>query len=232
MAIIKLGTTVVGIRGTMGGQTFSRNKSGPYVKAWSSASIAPSLKRVAQQARLGALPAEWHALAQALRDAWDVWADLPAQELTNPLGETYKISGFNWFIKINIQLLLFPRPIRTAVPTQSRPTIPTITNMFVRTGDVLDSTITYPSGTFSPNLDLVLYIAMTNSTSPTAFPASPKLTRRNVQPPLTSDTFQDEVEDAFGLVQMNRRWFGYMVRATTDGLVSPPALIFTNTDPG
>jgi hypothetical protein len=40
-------------------------------------------------------------MTQATRDAWDTYAALPAQQLTNSLGETYYVSGYNWFVHFN-----------------------------------------------------------------------------------------------------------------------------------
>lgn len=224
MAILRFGPIADAVRGTIGGTTFSANKSGPYVKAWSTGSLAPTPLRVAQQARLSALPQEWRSLAQALRDAWDTWAALPAQELTNSLGEAYFIPGFNWFIKANIQTQIMGRVLQMAVPTIARPTIPSINALNVRVGDVNPSNITYPTDTFVPNFDLVLYLAMSNSTAAAAFPNAPKLVHVNQNPSSNFDEFQDGVEEAFGNIQENRKWFAYLVRATIQGLTSPPAL--------
>lgn len=68
----------------------------------------------------------WRALTQAQRDDWDTWAALPAQELTNSLGEAYYISGFLWFAKLNNRLEFIGRSTITTKPTGSRPAASTL----------------------------------------------------------------------------------------------------------
>ncbi len=100
MAIVKFGVTVVGIRGTVGGLVFSAGKSGPYVKTWSKSANPRTPKQSEQRAELGSIGEEWRALTQVNRDGWDTFAATgTCTELTNSLGELYRISGFLWFLK-------------------------------------------------------------------------------------------------------------------------------------
>ena len=124
MAIIKLGTTVVGIRGTVGGLTFSANKSGPYAKNWQ---IGPKTRTPAQTVQRNSLAefaSAWRDISGAQQIDWDTYAALPAQDLINSLGLPYSISGFNWFVKINTQLASAGNPQRDDAPTLTRPTAP------------------------------------------------------------------------------------------------------------
>ena len=156
MAIIKLGIMVVGIRGTVGGGTFSANKSGPYVKAWSRGSNPRTDFQTIQRATIAAMPQLWRDLTPAEKTAWDVWALLAAQDRINRLGEIFSASGFNWFTIINTRLLNIGRPTRTAVPTQSRPSAPTISSLVLPFLPQQSTKITYPSGEFDPDFDQVV----------------------------------------------------------------------------
>lgn len=125
MAIFKLAPPLAGIRGTIGGQVFSANKSGPYIKLWARGSNPSSGKQTTERAFVGGMPGLWAALSDPQRAAWRTFAGDPAQELTNSLGEGYYASGFNWFTKCNVRLTRVGRATIQAVPTQARPAAPT-----------------------------------------------------------------------------------------------------------
>lgn len=131
MAIIKLGPPVSGIRGTIGGITYSQNKSGPYAKIWRQ----PSNKRTSKQSKergfLSRMPVLWNNLTGAQRLDWRTFAALPAQDLVNPLGDTYSATGYNWFCKCNIRLLRVARATIAGIPTQARPAAPSIVDFRV-----------------------------------------------------------------------------------------------------
>ncbi len=99
MAKIKLGPTVVGIRGTIGGITFTENKSGPFARAWSRGANPRAPLQSAQRGRLGSIPDLWRALTPAEQAAWDAFAALPAQDQTDRFGDTFSLSGFGFFTK-------------------------------------------------------------------------------------------------------------------------------------
>lgn len=127
MAIIKLAAPLSGLRGTIGGITYSANAATPYAKAWSKPARPLTQRQSDQQGTFSQLPTLWRALSSAQKTAWDTFAALPAQELTNSLGETYYASGANWFTKCNTRLLTMGRSTITATPTQARPAAPTLT---------------------------------------------------------------------------------------------------------
>lgn len=126
MAITKIGPPLAGIRGTIGGITYSENLSGTYAKLWSIGSNPRTSKQSVERGYLGRMPALWNALSDAQRAAWRTFAADPAQELENPLGEAYYASGYNWFCKCNVRLLRVGRAPIQPVPTQARPAAPTI----------------------------------------------------------------------------------------------------------
>jgi hypothetical protein len=126
MAIIKIGAPLSGIRGTVGGITFSENGSGPYAKQWARPINPVSPNQSTQRSNFAQVPALWAALTAGQKTAWDTFAALPAQELTNSLGETYYASGYNWFVKCNTRLIRMGLSTISATPTQARPAAPTI----------------------------------------------------------------------------------------------------------
>ncbi len=126
MAIVTIGAPLSGIRGTIGGTTFSANKSGPYAKQLSQPSNPRTPRQQLERGFMARMPALWNDMSGAQRAAWNTFADLAAQELFNSLGEGFFASGFNWFTKTNIRLLRAARSTIVPVPTQARPAAPTI----------------------------------------------------------------------------------------------------------
>jgi len=119
MAIVKFGPMVVGARGTLAGIIFSANAAGPFVRQWSRGSNPRSEGQQIQRQHLGDFATKWNQLTDAERLDWDDYADDPAQELTNSLGETYFASGFNWYVRINTHLAIAAAAERDDAP-QSR----------------------------------------------------------------------------------------------------------------
>lgn len=126
MAIIKIGPPLSGIRGTIGGITFSANAATPYAKLWAQGPKKNTPKQYVQRAFQSQMPLLWNDMTDVQRAAWRTFAADPDQELTNSLGEAYYASGFNWFCKCNVRLLRIGLPPRVPVPTIARPAAPTI----------------------------------------------------------------------------------------------------------
>lgn len=126
MAITQIGPPLSGIRGTIGGVTYSANGSSTYAKAWSKGPNPRTSKQSTERTFLARMPALWTALEPFLRDEWRSFASDPAQELFNSLGDGYFASGYNWFVKCNIRNLRVGNPIIEDAPEQTRPSPPTI----------------------------------------------------------------------------------------------------------
>lgn len=223
MAIVKFGVAVVGIRGTVGGLTFSVNKSGPYAKQWSRSSNPKTVRQSAQRAILASIPAEWRDLSTAERALWDDFAELPAQDLTNPFGETYSIPGWGWFNKINIRLIVMGRAVRTAVPTQTRPSAPSITDLEFPFDDGQTAFVEYASGEFDPDFDLVLEVAQAGSIGRAAPPSSFAEFVVAQDPDDTQTGFATPYVNRLGIGNASLTGFLRMYRQTTDGLRSSAA---------
>lgn len=99
--LVKYGGGILDARGSIGGQTHSRNRYGAYVRARTTP-VNPNSQRQSEVRALNALvTSRWlAALTIAQRAAWGVFAsNVPAK---NKLGEVINLSGFNQFVKSNI----------------------------------------------------------------------------------------------------------------------------------
>ena len=100
MALVKYGGGIVQMSGSIAGNTFARNRYGNYNRA-RTIPVNPNSSR--QQSIRGViinLAEEWHeTLTDANRAAWEVYA--AAVNMTNRLGETINLTGFNHFVRSN-----------------------------------------------------------------------------------------------------------------------------------
>lgn len=102
--LIKWGAGIVDARGSMGGMTVSRNRSGAYARARIAPINPQSPRQSVIRAIIAQLTAAWATvLSDVQRAAWGVFADnVPAK---NKLGEVIKLSGANQYVKSNTVLL-------------------------------------------------------------------------------------------------------------------------------
>ncbi len=220
--IIKFGVMVVGARGTIGGATFSANKAGPYARTWSKGANPQSTLQSSQRGALGDLAASWRDLTQAERDDWIDYADDPAQELTNSLGETYFISGFNWYVKINLALEAAAEARRDDAPTLTRPSAPIFDSgveLFI-TGGSTATRVRYDVTTPDITFNHTVFARITGQgrsalASNFAFQiiAVPNAARRIF--------FQTELEAAFGNIVLGQRMFVHSSAQDAHGQRSP-----------
>lgn len=104
MALIRTGLGIAQISGSIAGTVFSHNRYGPYVRTRAIPVNPNSPAQQAVRADLAYLVAEWHdTLSVAQRAAWAVYATAIA--MSNRLGETIYITGFNHFVRSNVSLM-------------------------------------------------------------------------------------------------------------------------------
>jgi len=103
MALIKLGPVVADARGSVGGTVFSRNAAGAYMKQRTVPTYPGSAAQVARAALMTTIVDDWKtSMSDAARDDWN---DLANQTtLTNKLGEQFRPSAFNLFVRANTLL--------------------------------------------------------------------------------------------------------------------------------
>lgn len=148
MAIIKLGSTIVGIRGTIGGLTFSENAGGPYAKLWTRGRRKQSNPVTQNRGIWSQWAQAWRSLSSAQRSGWDTYAAAAPQQLTNSLGINYFASGFNWFVRINQHLASLGRGQRDTAPTASRPAAPSLSSLTITSPGTSSNSVTFPASEF------------------------------------------------------------------------------------
>jgi len=100
MALVKFGGGIVQLTGSLGGDTFARNRSGNYVRARTKPINPNTAKQVLVRAVLADLTTRWaQTLTSTQRAAWNLYASSVAMK--NRLGESIFLTGFNHYIRSN-----------------------------------------------------------------------------------------------------------------------------------
>jgi len=100
-ALIKFGGGVVGMAGSIAGTTFSRNRYGSYARARTKPVNPNTANQVAIRSALTFLTERWSStLTAAQRTAWNLYGSNVV--MTNRLGESINLSGFNHYIRSNV----------------------------------------------------------------------------------------------------------------------------------
>jgi hypothetical protein len=221
MAILTFGAPVTGIRGTIGGITYSGNKSGPYAKIWSRGANVRTPPQSVDRLLLAALAARWRTLSAGHRADWDTFAADPAQELTNSLMQPYYISGFLWWLKISRQLIRAGRLPLESGWNVTKPTAPPILTLRVSAGAVT-SQITYAAGTWGTDSDCIIDMCIGQSIGAAAKPLNPLCLCAHQLPAGTALDISANIANCFGSVQLGQRAFAEISRQHRLGYRSAP----------
>lgn len=120
MATIETGSIVSDIRGSIGGETYSRNPGGLYVKARSSPAQPASAYRDTVQAALTALTQAWSGtLTESQRTGWRQYAKTWPDH--NRLGQVIQHTGFNHFVRCNFYFYVAYSSIQFSNPPEAGP---------------------------------------------------------------------------------------------------------------
>jgi hypothetical protein len=229
MAIITIGAPLTGIRGRLGGLVFSANQSTPYVKTWAPPSQNQSNIRSIESTDLARYPDLWRGLTAAQRTAWDTFAAAAPQQLTNSLGQTYTISGFLWFVKINRQAFAVGDTVQSTAPVIARPAAPAITNFTINSippGGLV--TFTHFAGAFA-GLYMVVFTAVNQSEGVLVPLKNRRKTKTQFNPPGVLQTITTEYTAVWGEPQANYRANLFVARQTTEGVRSAFTTIQSTT---
>lgn len=116
MALVKYGGGIVQLSGSMAGNTFARNRFGNYIRARTKPVNPMSARQVNIRAIVAYLAERWHEdLTAVQRGSWNTYA--AAVAMTNKLGETIYLTGFNHFIRVNCSMKMWSTGIWDDAPT-------------------------------------------------------------------------------------------------------------------
>lgn len=116
MAGIKTSALISDIRGSVGGNTFARNKAGLYVRARVKPSNPRSTLQQQRRAQASAATAAWGALSAQQRADWQAYA--VNTSWTNRLGDSINIGGEAAFVRLSCSRLLAALALPTDAPDE------------------------------------------------------------------------------------------------------------------
>lgn len=120
--LIKFGSIVVGGRGKLGGQVYSHNRGGDYVRNNAVPVNPQSTSQMQARARLAQFSSQWSALEQEQISAWNEAAvNFPRN---NVFGDSKILSGKNLFTSLNTELELVGLVTITDAPQPQEITVP------------------------------------------------------------------------------------------------------------
>ncbi len=218
MAILTFAAPVSGLRGKVGGLVYSANQSGPYLKTFGKGSNPRSFIQTEQRGILVEFAQSWKSLTAGEQSGWDTYAAAAAQEKFNSLGESYFVSGFNWFVAININRKINGQAQLDTAPVAAVPGQPTL--QFARfsvTGAVLDSRVLLTAGSSGLTDPLAVYARVFNSDG--------RQTASQVRIHLLTEVpsgsrdvvLTDEIDDKFGTIQLGQKCFFEVATQSTEG---------------
>jgi hypothetical protein len=222
MAIITLGPTITGIRGSIGGSTFSANKAGPYIKAKSRGPNPHTTKQSNSRGKFITPGPAWTALTSAQRTAWNALTAAPPEVVTNSLGETLVLSGFQWFTKIHLRQLAIGATPTANAPTGTTPAQPASTVVYTTvSGGLLYD---YPNDYFAANEYFVLFTAIRFSSTAIQTFSQRRLTRYTLTPNQLYEWFTDEYTACWGAPRLGTAVTTSMCKQLQNGLRSIPVV--------
>ncbi len=116
MTKIKLGGIVANMSGKIGGQVYSHNRAGLYLRNIGTIGVAPTALQIASKARFASVSTAWTALTEDQRLAWS--ASAVNYNWVNVFADTYSPTGYSLFCSVNNNLLM------AGVPMISWPVFP------------------------------------------------------------------------------------------------------------
>lgn len=115
MALLKFGGGITEMRGSIAGNVYSRNRYGAYARARTVPVNPNTARQVAIRAAIAFLTDRWaNTLTAVQRTAWNLYASNVV--MTNKLGESINLTGFNHYIRSNVVAKNFSLTIVDAGP--------------------------------------------------------------------------------------------------------------------
>ena len=146
MALVKFGGGITQMTGSIAGNTFARNRYGNYVRARTKPVNPNTAAQGAMRSSVSFCTERWHDTLTALqRIAWANYADAVAMK--NKLGEAVFLSGFNHYIRSNVEAkrqaitLYDDGPTTLALPEKDPTLAATLSSLTQKISVIFDDTL-------------------------------------------------------------------------------------------
>lgn len=116
MASIRYGAGIVDARGSISGQTFSRNANGAYIRARIAGTNPGTEEQTQARSRFGSISSAWRSLTKPQADSWIEAAKTTIGAYTDRLGQPSQYTGQQLFNKLNNVRALFGDSVLRSAP--------------------------------------------------------------------------------------------------------------------
>lgn len=126
MALVRFGGGVSEIRGSIAGQTFSRNRGGSYIRNRTKPINAPTVPQSEWRSTFTGLMVAFSGLTPDQKVAWNTLAETVTRK--NKLGESYTPSGVQLFMQNNLNLAAVGGGVISVAPVAEPTTAPNVSS--------------------------------------------------------------------------------------------------------
>ena len=228
MARVQMGVIVVGLRGTVGGLTFSANRAGPHCHVWTRSGNARTALQSGRRVIHTVNAQAWRNLDPGDQADWNTWG--ATVEIPYPWGGHFHLSGFQWYVKNSNWLASVGRPPVNAPTLSIPPVAPTITALQV-SASASTCHFHYGLNEFGPDYDAVIMIGLAAGHGCYAAPGPVPLIQGSQVPAGTSLDFTTRFFEVFGAVTTNQRAFYRVYRQRVWGYRGAPATGYVDVIP-
>jgi len=160
MAIVQFGATVSGIRGTIGGVTFSANRTANYAKQYSRPPVSRTIKQISTRAALVDNSILWAGLTPQDRLDWETFAYPNDNEHDfDPWSVRRYLTGFQWFCRAQQRRSSLALTNPGSVPSGPAATAITGLALDIHNYGAGGSWVSYDDAQFASGEALILYLA-------------------------------------------------------------------------
>jgi hypothetical protein len=195
MAIIQLGSLISGIKGSIGGITFSSNAAGICAKQKVRKRKSVTGKQSLSLQNNNAAVAAWASLSLSNKNAWIAYASLYSK--TDRYGVSKTLTGFNWFVSIFNASMYVNGTFPLVPPTYGLPASLPSFSVNVNSSDFI---ITFDSAIDDSLIDIMIYTTPPVRTSSELNRGLLRFTSKGTTDYTTSFSIKQGWEDAHGLL--------------------------------
>lgn len=220
MALIKPGGIVGQISGRVGGDVYSSNRYGRYVRNGSIPITSTTTEAINAKGRLATVSQAWQGLTAAQRAAWASWAQ--TNPVVNRLGDSVVLTGHAAFVKCNT-VLYYLGAAQIDDPPLSTAPVPLVT--LTQSCDIGAGTfdLTYTATPLAADEYLYIRTAVVDSHAINYVQNLLKLVGVSAAAQASPFDHQTLVEGRFGTLQVGQRVHTEVSVVSDDtGLVSAP----------
>jgi len=217
MALVQFGTTVTGIRGTVGGLTFSFGTGGAYCRRWSRPGRKTTVMQSERRGVLSLMGGYWNQIDQADRDDWDTFAAAPNELDYDAWSVQRYLSGFQWFSRATLRRISVGAYSVGAVPSGAAATVPANAALSLCVFGTGNSEVTWDSGSFGATDSAVLHLSMGRGVGVREMQRGFLKVLALYNPGDTGEDISDEVLAAFGDIAVGQRGTAYLWKQADEG---------------